>query len=75
MMQLTTNYKFRKPAQTDNVNVDDLNYNMDIADAELKKVNTQLGEMENNKQAKIKLKTGSDFTTSELANGEIGIVY
>jgi len=38
-------------------------------------VESQLGEMENNKQAKIKLKTGSDFTTSELANGEIGIVY
>lgn len=45
-MQLTTNYNFKKPAQTDNVNVDDLNYNMDIADAELKKVNEHLGEME-----------------------------
>jgi len=44
LMQLTTNYGFKKPEGNDNVNVDDLNYNMDIADAELKKVNEQLGE-------------------------------
>lgn len=43
-MQLTTNYGFKKPEGNDNVNVDDLNYNMDIADTELKKVNEHLGE-------------------------------
>lgn len=43
-MQLTTNYGFKKPEGNDNVNVDDLNYNMDIADTELKKANEQLGE-------------------------------
>ncbi|KEZ85541.1 hypothetical protein IO99_13670 [Clostridium sulfidigenes] len=43
-MQLTTNYGFKKPENNDNVNVDDLNYNMDIADTELKKANEQLGE-------------------------------
>lgn len=46
-MQLTTNYGFKKPEGNDNVNVDDLNYNMDIADTELKKVNEQLGDKVN----------------------------
>lgn len=65
-MQLTTNYKFRKPAQTDNVNVDDLNYNMDIADAELKKVNTQLGEME-----KYALRSQGSYVGDGVAGREI----
>jgi len=75
-MLTTTNYQFKKIELKDSPpDITVINPNWDAIDTELKKVNEQLGEMENNKQAKIKLKTGSDFTTSELANGEIGIVY
>ena len=37
-MQKTSNYNLNKPEQTDVVNIDDLNENFDILDAELKKV-------------------------------------
>lgn len=55
-MQLTTNYGFKKPEGNDNVNVDDLNYNMDIADTELKKVNEHLDEKVNKTELIAKLK-------------------
>lgn len=37
-MQQTSNYSLNKPEQTDTVNIDDLNTNFEILDAELKKV-------------------------------------
>lgn len=46
-MQLTTNYGFKKPDQADNVNIEDINYNMDISDEELKKINSHLGDFMN----------------------------
>ena len=36
-MQTTANYGFKKPDGVEIVNIDDLNYNADVADAELKK--------------------------------------
>lgn len=42
MATTTTNYGFKKPAQTDNYNVDDFNFNADIADAQIKAVNTRV---------------------------------
>ncbi len=60
-MQLTTNYGFKKPEGNDNVNVDDLNYNMDIADTELKKVNTQLGDKVNYTDFTPITTTGTDL--------------
>lgn len=37
-MDYTPNYNLKKPATTDNYNVDDFNKNVDIIDAELKKL-------------------------------------
>lgn len=36
-MQETTNYKFKKPDVTDNVNINDINTNMDVIDEEIKR--------------------------------------
>ncbi|NSB50306.1 hypothetical protein FHX91_004144 [Clostridium saccharobutylicum] len=43
-MLKTTNYGLKKPEGTDVVNIDDINYNTDILDTQLKKINDNLGD-------------------------------
>lgn len=45
-MKWTPNYNLNKPEQTDYINVDDLNENMDTLDEELKKVSDDLANKE-----------------------------
>ena len=44
----TTNYKLIKPDRTDNVLVEDINYNTEIIDIELKKRETDITNIINN---------------------------
>ncbi|WMJ90617.1 pyocin knob domain-containing protein [Anaerocolumna sp. MB42-C2] len=59
-MLQTSNYSLNKPEQTDVVNIDDINGNMDIIDAEIKKVN-------DNKVEKVSGKglSSNDYTATE----------
>ncbi|MBB6218648.1 hypothetical protein HNQ80_004822 [Anaerosolibacter carboniphilus] len=43
-METTQNYNLKKPGQEDFYNVDDFNYNSDVVDAELKKLETEVVE-------------------------------
>ena len=53
----TTNYQLIKPDRTDNVLVEDINYNTEIIDQELKKNETNITNITNNYVAKVNLAT------------------
>ena len=59
-MLQTSNYSLNKPEQTDVVNIDDINGNMDIIDAEIKKVNDKKVEKESGKGL-----SSNDYTATE----------
>lgn len=44
-MKETLNYKLKKPEQNDYVNIEDLNYNVDIIDEKIKETESQLADM------------------------------
>lgn len=75
-MKTTANLGFKKPEGTDVVNIDDLNYNADIADTEIvkKASSTQDGRMA--KEDKVKLdgiSAGANKVEQSSTNGNIKI--
>ena len=71
----TTNYQLIKPDRTDNVLVEDINYNTEIIDQELKKNETNITNITNNYVAKVDVATetangiSSIATQTEVDNG------
>ncbi|WP_242951323.1 hypothetical protein [Clostridium kluyveri] len=75
-MQTTANLEFKKPEGTDVVNIEDLNYNADIADTEIvkKASSSQDGRMA--KEDKVKfdgISTGANKVEQSSTNGNIKI--
>ena len=63
----TTNYQLIKPDRTDNVLVEDINYNTEIIDQELKKNETNITNITNNYVAKVDVATETTNGISKLA--------
>ena len=63
----TTNYQLIKPDRTDNVLVEDINYNTERIDQELKKNETNITNITNNYVAKVDVATETTNGTSKLA--------
>ena len=63
----TTNYQLIKPDRTDNVLVEDINYNTEIIDQELKKNETNITNITNNYVAKVDVATETTNGTSKIA--------
>ena len=63
----TTNYQLIKPDRTDNVLVEDINYNTEIIDQELKKNETNITNIRNNYVAKVDVATETTNGISKIA--------
>ena len=63
----TTNYQLIKPDRTDNVLVEDINYNTEIIDQELKKNETNITNSRNNYVAKVDVATETIKGISQIA--------
>ena len=63
----TTNYQLIKPDRTDNVLVEDINYNTEIIDQELKKNETNITNITNNYVAKVDVATETTNGISKIA--------
>ena len=63
----TTNYKLIKPDRTDNVLVENINYNTEIIDIELKKRETDITNITNDYVAKVDVATETTNGISKIA--------
>ena len=63
----TTNYKLIKPDRTDNVLVEDINYNTEIIDQEWMKRETDITNVMNNYVAKVDVATETTNGISKIA--------
>ncbi|GBG11328.1 hypothetical protein PAT3040_06129 [Paenibacillus agaridevorans] len=76
-MQLTSNLNLKKPGSTDNVNIDDLNGNADILDAEVTKLasTTEAGRMSAADKSKLNgITAGAQVNTVSSVAGKTGAV-
>ncbi|WP_246608365.1 pyocin knob domain-containing protein [Paenibacillus agaridevorans] len=76
-MQLTSNLNLKKPESTDNVNIDDLNGNADILDAEVTKLasTTEAGRMSAADKTKLNgIAAGAQVNTVNSVAGKTGAV-
>jgi hypothetical protein len=76
-MQLTSNLNLKKPESTDNVNIDDLNDNVDILDAEVTKLasTTEAGRMSAADKVKLNgIASGAQVNTVTSVAGKTGAV-
>ena len=68
MATLTTNYKLKKPATTDNVSIGDINSNMDIIDTQMKSNATAIARKQDTVSAGTGLAIASDGKTINHSN-------
>lgn len=76
-MQLTSNLNLKKPESTDNVNIDDLNSNSDILDAEVTKLasTTEAGRMSAVDKVKLNgIAAGAQVNAVTSVAGKTGAV-
>jgi|GEM_PF-2001324 len=76
-MQLTSNLNLKKPESTDNVNIDDLNGNADILDAEVTKLasTTEAGRMSAADKTKLNgIAAGAQVNSVSSVAGKTGAV-
>ncbi|RXI50204.1 hypothetical protein DP124_12095 [Clostridium tetani] len=76
-MKETLNYKLKKPEQNDYVNIEDLNYNVDIIDEKIKETESQLADMVKKEQIygnKTEI-VGMNVSGEYSSYGSYGIIF
>lgn len=70
-MKQTSNYGLKKPEGQDVVNIDDLNYNADILDTQLKSLSNNLdNQIKNLNSSKVDKVQGKQLSTEDYSTGE-----
>lgn len=71
-MKLTNFFKLKKPDGSDFYDVENFNYNADVIDEELEKVNSAIGQIATQKgHTKTIIKVGADTVVTDRLGGNI----